>query len=126
MRTLSATLLVLLPEKGDVENLKDYKPIILVGKPIYFAKVLANRLKRVMGKVISENQNAFVKNRLNGCLFDSNEAIDSKLHSGNNGISFKSNTRKVLDHVNFFFIGNQQDIHNTSPHTLGVYSRFDC
>ena len=64
VKSLNATFLVLVPKKGGVEDLKDFRPISLVGS-LYklLAKVLANRIKKVMGKVISESQNAFVKGR---------------------------------------------------------------
>ena len=64
VKSLNATFLVLVPKKGGVEDLKDFKPISLVGS-LYklLAKVLANRIKKVMGKVISEPQNAFVEGR---------------------------------------------------------------
>ena len=54
VRTLNTTFLVLIPKKGDVEDLKDFRPISLVGG-LYtlLAKVLANRIKRVIEKVIS-------------------------------------------------------------------------
>ena len=54
VRNLNTTFLVLIPKKGDAEDLKDCKPINLVGC-LYklLAKVLANRIKRVIGKVIS-------------------------------------------------------------------------
>ncbi|RVW44893.1 V-type proton ATPase subunit a1 [Vitis vinifera] len=49
---------------GDAEDLRDYMPISLVGG-LYklLVKVLANRLKQVMGKVVSSSQNAFVEGR---------------------------------------------------------------
>ncbi|KAL6322779.1 hypothetical protein AAG906_019048 [Vitis piasezkii] len=52
------------PKKGGAEDLKDFRLISLVGS-LYklLAKVLANRIKKVMGKVISEPQNAFVEGR---------------------------------------------------------------
>ena len=64
VKSLNATFLVLVPKKGGVEDLKDFRPISLVGS-LYklLAKVLANRIKKVMGKVISEPQNAFVEGR---------------------------------------------------------------
>ncbi|RVW15738.1 putative ribonuclease H protein [Vitis vinifera] len=56
---------------GGVEDLGDYRPISLLGG-LYklLAKVLANRLKKVIGKVISPDQNAFIKGRqiLDGSL----------------------------------------------------------
>ena len=47
VRSLNATFLVLVPNKGGVEDLKDFRPINLMGS-LYklLAKVLANRLKR--------------------------------------------------------------------------------
>ena len=64
VKSLNATFLVLVPKKGGAEDLKDFRPISLVGS-LYklLAKVLANRIKKVMGKVISEPQNAFVEDR---------------------------------------------------------------
>ena len=58
------TFLVLVPKKGGAEYLKDFRPISLV-ESLYklLAKVLANRIKKVMGKVISEPQTAFVEDR---------------------------------------------------------------
>ena len=60
VKSLNATFLVLVPKKGGAEDLKDFKPISLVGS-LY--KLLANRIKKVMGKVILESQNAFVEGR---------------------------------------------------------------
>ena len=56
----NATFLVLVPKKGGAEDLKDFKPISFVSS-LY--KLLANRIKKVMGKVISASQNAFVEGR---------------------------------------------------------------
>ena len=49
-RSLNTTFLVLIPKKGEAEDMKDFKPISLLGS-LYklLAKVLANRLKRVGG-----------------------------------------------------------------------------
>ena len=47
VRSLNSTFLVLVPKKGGAEDLRDFRPISLVGG-LYkiLAKVLANRLKK--------------------------------------------------------------------------------
>nr|CAN66460.1 hypothetical protein VITISV_035842 [Vitis vinifera] len=64
VRSLNNTFLVLIPKKSGVEDLEDCKPIsLLEGLYKLLAKVLANRLKKVIGKVVSIAQNAFVTGR---------------------------------------------------------------
>ena len=50
MKSLNAIFLVLVPKKDGAEDLRDFRPISLVGS-LY--KFLANRLKKVMGKVVT-------------------------------------------------------------------------
>ena len=90
--------------EGGAKDLKDFRPISLVGS-LYklLAKVLANRVKVVAGKVVSRSQNAFVKGRqiLDASLI-ANEAIDSVQKGNSGGILCKLDIEKVYDHV----IGN--------------------
>ena len=64
LKSLNTTFLVLIPKKGGAEDLGDFRPISLLGG-LYklMDKVLANRLKKVIGKVVSPDQNAFVMGR---------------------------------------------------------------
>jgi hypothetical protein len=61
-KSLNATFISLLLKKLGVVDIKDFKPIGLVGG-VYkiVAKVLANKLKMVVEKIISKPQNAFIK-----------------------------------------------------------------
>ena len=64
VKSLNTTFIVLIIKKGEAADLKDFKPISLVGS-IYkwIAKVLENRLKQVVGRVVNVAHNAFVEGR---------------------------------------------------------------
>jgi len=63
-KRLNATFIALIPKTPVVVNLKDFCSISLVGG-IYkiIAKILANRLKMVLEKIVSKLQNAFIRGR---------------------------------------------------------------
>ena len=63
-KSLNATFIALIPKKNGDSDIRDFRPISLVGS-VYkiLAKVLANRLKEVLDQLISESQNSFVGGR---------------------------------------------------------------
>ena len=63
-QSLNASFLTIILKKGNAVNIKDFRPISLVGS-VYklLSKVLVNRLRAVLDNLISENQNSFVGGR---------------------------------------------------------------
>ena len=98
--------MVLIPKRGGVEDLKDFRPISLTGS-IYklIAKVLANRLKKLMNKLVNSTQNAFVEGRqiLDASLI-ANEVIDSMLKKKEKGVLCKLDIEKAYDKINWNFL----------------------
>ncbi|RVW42045.1 Transposon TX1 uncharacterized 149 kDa protein [Vitis vinifera] len=106
VKSLNTTFLVLIPKKVGAEALGDYRPISLVGSLYkWLTKVLANRLKKVVGKVVSKAQGAFVEGRqILDVVLIANEAIDSTLKNNESGILCKLDIEKAYDKVDWNFI----------------------
>jgi hypothetical protein len=91
--------LTLIPKVPSPQSLGDFRPISLLGC-LYklVAKVLAGRLAKVMGDVISNTQSAFIKGRqlVDGVVVVS-EVIDFAKKSGKDCLILKVDFEKAYD-----------------------------
>jgi hypothetical protein len=103
---INSTFIALIPKVDNHQSLNDFRPISLVGS-LYkiLAKLLANRLRQVIGSVISETQSAFVKNRqiLNGILI-ANEVVDEARKNRKELMMFKVDFEKAYDSVDWGYL----------------------
>lgn len=83
-RSLSATFISFIPKKKALVEIKDYRPISLVGC-LYkgLAKTLAIRLKATLGAIIFYSQNTFISGRnLANCFLIANECFNAAIKTG--------------------------------------------
>ncbi|XP_071695868.1 uncharacterized protein [Rutidosis leptorrhynchoides] len=102
----NACFVTLVPKRSDPITLGDFRPISLIGS--YYkidAKVLSNRLRKVLPSLIGSEQSAFLKDRfiLDGGLIV-NESIDFLKANNQKSLLFKVDFEKAFDCLNWDFI----------------------
>ncbi|GKV36164.1 hypothetical protein SLEP1_g44325 [Rubroshorea leprosula] len=106
VRGSNASFLVLIPKRENPQGIEEYRPISLIGCMYkILAKVLANRLSRVLNTIIGENQSAFIEGRqLVDSVVVANEAIDDVRKRKSRCFVFKIDFEKAYDKVSWSFL----------------------
>ena len=106
---INHTAIVLIPKVDQPMTLKEFRPISLC-KVLYkvIAKCLANRLRPILGEIISINQSAFVPGRLitdNALVaFECFHFIEQNKNPEKNFCAYKIDLSKAYDHVDWGFL----------------------
>lgn len=90
-KSLNASFIALITKSIGAMDLKDFRPISLVGGAYkLIAKELSIRFKKVIDKVISESQHAFVGDcQIVDAVLIANEIVDARVQSGDPGLLCK-------------------------------------
>ncbi|GKV27959.1 hypothetical protein SLEP1_g37069 [Rubroshorea leprosula] len=99
VKGLNSSFIVLVPKKSNPVELKDYRPISLISS-LYkiISKVLANRIKKVLPKVISETQSAFLGGRqITDGILILNEVAEEIRRKKASSFMFKEDFEKAYD-----------------------------
>jgi len=102
----NASFVALIPKVRDSSKLEQYRPISLVGAMYkIIAKVLADRIKKVLSSVIDESQSAFMRGRgiLDSVLL-ANEVVEDLRRGGRSGLCLKVDFEKAYDSVRWEFL----------------------
>jgi len=103
---INSTFIALIPKVDSPQRLNDFQPISLVGRMYkILAKVFANRLRLVIGSVISDSQSAFIKGRqiLDGILW-ANEIVDDTRKRRKELLLFKVDFEKAYDSIDWGYL----------------------
>ena len=105
-RGINNTFIALIPKVFSPQRLNDFRPISLVGSMYkILSKVLANRLRSIMGSVISDSQSAFIKGQqiLDGILV-ANEVVDEALKCNKELLLFKVDFEEMYDSIDWGYL----------------------
>lgn len=107
-KCVNSAFITLIPKVNNPNGVQDFRPISLISS-VYkmLSKMLANRLKKVLPKIIDKNQSAFVKDRqiLDGPLVV-NEVIDWAKAKKKALLIFKTDIAKAYDTVSWEYLNS--------------------
>jgi hypothetical protein len=110
-------MITLIPKENDGKSMKKFRPISLLNCSFkIFTKVLRNRLARVIDRLISYHQSAFIRGRfILESVVTAHEVIHEVHRKGDKGLVLKLDYEKAYDKVNLEFLYEVLEIRGFSP-----------
>ncbi|GJT40784.1 RNA-directed DNA polymerase, eukaryota, reverse transcriptase zinc-binding domain protein [Tanacetum coccineum] len=106
-----------IPKVNNHTLITDFCPISLIGTHYkIIAKILANRLSKVIDKIVSKEQSAFIAGRLHNAFAD---AVDDVIITIDWNARDLENIIRVL-HVFYLALGLKINIHKSNIYSIGV------
>ncbi|KAK2637456.1 hypothetical protein Ddye_032248 [Dipteronia dyeriana] len=103
---MNKSFIALIPKVDNPRSFRDFRPIYLIGS-LYkiLAKILANRLRKIMHLIIGESQMTFVRGRkiINSFIVAS-DIINEWKRDKEGGFLLKLDFEKAYDYVDHSFI----------------------
>ena len=100
-------IITLIPKGGDLELLKSWRPISLICCDTKIvAKILANRIKPLMSKIISSNQFCIPGNTITKCNTERRDILYYYGENDSTGAIINLDWEKAFDRVSWTFLTN--------------------
>jgi hypothetical protein len=102
----NSTFLALIPKETNPSNFSHFRPISLCNSSYkILTKIIGNRLKPFLSKLITENQGGFLKNKqITDNIVLVQEAIHSSRRNKDPGMVIKLDMANAFDHVKHSFL----------------------
>jgi hypothetical protein len=103
---LNFTMITLIPKENEARSMRKFRPISLLNCSFkIFTKVLTNRLARIINRLISFHQSAFIRGRyILESVVTAHEIIHEVHRKKDQGLVFKIDYEKAYDKVNLEFL----------------------
>lgn len=105
-KAMTTSFLTLIPKVHNPQELNDYRPIFLIGCMYnVVARILASRLRKVIGKLILNTQTSFIPGRqiIDGILV-ANEILDYAKREKKNYMMFRVDFAQAYDCVSWDYL----------------------
>jgi hypothetical protein len=103
---LNFAIITLIPKENDAREMRKFRPISLLNYSFkIFTKVLTNRFSRILDRLISYQQSAFIKGRfILESVVTAHEIIHEVNRRKDQGLVSKIDYEKAYDRVNLDFL----------------------